>query len=236
MIVHLLRTDGDTNEFISLSGKDEYVIGREEGDLVLGDERCSRRHAVLCLNENNELVVRDLKSTNGVIVNKKRVPEAVLKPEDTFRLGRTLFLFFGYQLQQGADANGVQISRNPINIGQNPAETKTAVKAVPNPTPAPSQNTRAGGQTQTKAKPKGGSIVTQVPICIDPRGDGSEAENQVAPTNLGSMLLTTWPDNFRSLQNEAVVNFIDHMDEDQKRKSRRLIAYAKPDERKDDAA
>jgi hypothetical protein len=225
MIVQLLKTDGENNEFILLSGKDEYLLGREEGDLVLGDERTSRRHALLYRNSEDQLCIRDLKSTNGTIVNKQKVTETVLAPEDTFRLGRTIFIFFSMQIEAEGASIPAGVTRKPINVDAptQGSSKKAPLKAVPS-APSASKSTRNTGTG------------TKIPLVIDPRGDGYDGPDLVAPGKLGSVLLTTWPDNFRSLKDGALLNFIDHMDEDQKQKSRRLLALAKDEDSSEDAA
>lgn len=48
-------------------------IGRyPENDIVITDDIVSRRHAAIA-NENGQLMVIDLKSTNGTFVNKDKV-------------------------------------------------------------------------------------------------------------------------------------------------------------------
>ena len=186
MIIHLLMVNGEKNEFVVLSGKDEYLLGREEGDLILGDERASRRHAKLSLGSDGRVKLVDLKSTNGTILNKEKVSEAVLSPEDVFRIGRTIFIFFGAQAENAGEKVPAKVERNRIDVKNRPSHEKSQ---------------------------------------LSERG------------KLGSMLLTGWPNNFRALKVEALSNFVDHLDEDQKKSSKRLIAIAKNvEDREDDAA
>jgi hypothetical protein len=63
------------------------VIGRDPTcDLVVGDSKCSRRHAVV-EDGPGGLVVRDAGSANGVFVNGQRRNRATLHPGDTVRVG-----------------------------------------------------------------------------------------------------------------------------------------------------
>lgn len=63
------------------------VIGRDPGcDLVLNDEKCSRRHAVV-EDGLDGLSVRDSGSANGVYVNGRKVERSLLKAGDTIRIG-----------------------------------------------------------------------------------------------------------------------------------------------------
>jgi pSer/pThr/pTyr-binding forkhead associated (FHA) protein len=74
--------------------KAEITIGRgETNDIVLQDTKASRTHARFDFNENGEVEVLDLGSTNGVKVNGVRVEKAVLKPEDVVVIGDSQFHF-----------------------------------------------------------------------------------------------------------------------------------------------
>ena len=74
---------------VDLSGP-EVVMGRDPScDLVLNDGRCSRRHAVI--EDGPEgLAIRDAGSSNGIIVNGRRLERSRLSPGDTVRLGDTI--------------------------------------------------------------------------------------------------------------------------------------------------
>jgi hypothetical protein len=64
-------------------------IGRgSENDIVLGDDRVSRRHGQLSARQGT-LVYTDLGSTNGSFVNGTRVREIVLGSGDVVRLGNS---------------------------------------------------------------------------------------------------------------------------------------------------
>lgn len=68
-------------------------IGRAEGnDIVLADLRASRFHAEIERTREG-YVVRDLGSTNGILVRGKRVQERLLEDGDTLTLGETEMRF-----------------------------------------------------------------------------------------------------------------------------------------------
>ncbi|MCC7103823.1 MAG: DUF3662 domain-containing protein [Chloroflexi bacterium] len=76
--------------------KPRVTLGRAlENDVVLTDERVSRFHAELLL-ENGNWLLRDLGSTNGTQVALHTVPEATLQPGQTFSLG-------GYEMRLASD-------------------------------------------------------------------------------------------------------------------------------------
>jgi predicted component of type VI protein secretion system len=67
-------------------------IGREEGNSVqLNDERVSRYHAKI-QEDQGQLVLTDLESTNGTRVNGESVPLTILRVGDRIALGRSVLL------------------------------------------------------------------------------------------------------------------------------------------------
>lgn len=74
-------------------GKDRVVLGRKPGcDVVLADEKVSGRHAEIVF-EDGRYVLRDLGSTNGTLLDGRRVEEIVLSPFDVLQLGRVRLVF-----------------------------------------------------------------------------------------------------------------------------------------------
>jgi len=63
-------------------------IGRKDCDLILNDRLISRRHAELKIVDN-KLVIEDLVSTNGTMVNGKKVTRKQLAPNDLIAIGPT---------------------------------------------------------------------------------------------------------------------------------------------------
>jgi pSer/pThr/pTyr-binding forkhead associated (FHA) protein len=69
------------------------TIGREEGNLLrLNDERVSRFHAKV-QQDNGDIILTDLESTNGTRVNGNVVQIRRLRPGDRVGVGRSLLLF-----------------------------------------------------------------------------------------------------------------------------------------------
>jgi pSer/pThr/pTyr-binding forkhead associated (FHA) protein len=70
-------------------GVPEVIVGRDGPDISVGfDSTASRRHAAFT-SSGDGVLVRDLGSTNGTIVNGIRVQEMALRPGDTVRIGIT---------------------------------------------------------------------------------------------------------------------------------------------------
>ncbi len=69
---------------------DRVVVGRgNEADLRINDPGVSRRHAELRVEAAGDLVVEDLGSTNGTLVDGRRVDRSPLHDGATVRVGQT---------------------------------------------------------------------------------------------------------------------------------------------------
>ena len=65
------------------------TMGRAtRADFIVDAPLVSRVHCRLSVTDDGTLEVEDLRSTNGTIVNERRVERAVLVPGDRLRLGR----------------------------------------------------------------------------------------------------------------------------------------------------
>jgi hypothetical protein len=70
------------------------TLGRSKDcDCVLPDPNVSRKHAELRRSSNGDWQIVDLRSTNGVKVNGRRVSSSRLSPGDELTLGTTVFTF-----------------------------------------------------------------------------------------------------------------------------------------------
>ena len=68
-------------------------IGREEGNAIqLNDDRISRFH-VKIQQEDDELIITDLESTNGTRVNGQDIRLRILRHGDMIGIGRSLLLY-----------------------------------------------------------------------------------------------------------------------------------------------
>ena len=78
----------------TLSAGGVYVIGREGADIVIYDEKVSRKHAEIGLYGPEAYVLRDLASTNGTWVNGRPVSEKIkLANGSLIRVGDTQIRF-----------------------------------------------------------------------------------------------------------------------------------------------
>lgn len=93
------------------------TIGREEdNDIQLNDERVSRVHAKL-QEDQGQIILTDLNSTNGSRVNGHPVQLRVLQPGDHVQIGRCTLLFGSdAQIAEHAQRLGLEVSAlTPLN-------------------------------------------------------------------------------------------------------------------------
>ncbi|SDG49470.1 FhaA domain-containing protein [Microbacterium pygmaeum] len=73
--------------------KSRTVIGRgSDADITISDAGTSRKHVEI-LWDGERAMVRDLQSTNGTLLNGRKVTEAALAPDSTVTIGRTDIVF-----------------------------------------------------------------------------------------------------------------------------------------------
>jgi transcriptional regulator with GAF, ATPase, and Fis domain len=81
----------DQGKRLTVAGARVLVGTSPVCDLVLTDERVSRRHLALSV-EQTTLRVEDLQSTNGTFANEIRIAGAYLRGSETITIGKTLLL------------------------------------------------------------------------------------------------------------------------------------------------
>ncbi len=126
--------------------EDEVIIGRgEENGIVLNIAEISRTHSVLTRVEEG-YIIKDLDSTNGTYVDKKKIGEKyLLKPGDTIMLGDAVYLNY----QADADPEETLVAPRPVEISA-PDETAVTPKpAVEERAPSPAATP---GQVKTAAE------------------------------------------------------------------------------------
>ena len=98
-----------------------FMIGRLQGsDLTVADPRVSKRHAVI-LERDGRLVIEDLGSANGTLVNNLPVDSVPLKAGDTIQVGTAHFVVEVGALM-GSDSQTV--------VGEAGSDTDLGVLAV----------------------------------------------------------------------------------------------------------
>lgn len=85
--------DGDRAGEVFELGSEPLVFGRRQSNaIVLKDEKCSGRHAQVEL-QDGQWVLRDLESTNGTLMDGRKVEEVGLTANDIFQVGVTRVAF-----------------------------------------------------------------------------------------------------------------------------------------------
>jgi hypothetical protein len=69
--------------------KAEVTIGRKGTDIVLSDPESSRRHCSITIY-GNIVLLQDLESANGTMVNDRVIKTCILKNGDAFQIGMTV--------------------------------------------------------------------------------------------------------------------------------------------------
>ncbi len=83
--------DATLNEFVVRQGN--MTIGRRpDNDIVIENLAVSGKHAAL-FTAGPECVIEDLKSTNGIFINNKRITRKHLADGDTIQIGKHLLVF-----------------------------------------------------------------------------------------------------------------------------------------------
>lgn len=113
---------------------DEVIIGRgEENGIVLNIAEVSRAHAVLNRAEEGYMI-KDLGSTNGTFVDKKKVGNKyLLKPGDTIMLGDAIYLTYSADI----DPEETLVAPRPDSFEEGDVTAVTALPAPPEQVSAP---------------------------------------------------------------------------------------------------
>jgi pSer/pThr/pTyr-binding forkhead associated (FHA) protein len=82
----VILTQGMTDQAHELK-VDRTTIGRVEDNLFQITEPSVSSHHCEVLLRGNDVVIKDLDSTNGTFINNQKIAESVLKPGQTLRLG-----------------------------------------------------------------------------------------------------------------------------------------------------
>jgi two-component system cell cycle response regulator len=112
---YLIQISGrETGQMYNLTGK-TVRIGRDATcQIILDDPHISRMHAEIAHRGTNEILIRDLGSTNGIFVNGKRVTEQTLLDGDKILIGTRLY--FKFCFQDAVDQNYQQNLFRAANI------------------------------------------------------------------------------------------------------------------------
>src|SRR5205085_1737210 len=92
-VPHLTVLSGPSRGQIILLGEKPCRIGRDPNlEVPITDSRASRVHLEIVI-QDNQYLLRDLKSKNGTLVNGAPVSTQALKEGDQIQIGETRFAF-----------------------------------------------------------------------------------------------------------------------------------------------
>jgi len=92
--MHVSVIEGeDKGTSFDVTGVGTYTIGRKECDIILNDEKVSRKHASIIVVSGDQYAVTDLASRNGTFVNGVRLTRRNLQHNDLIRIGNTTLRF-----------------------------------------------------------------------------------------------------------------------------------------------
>jgi pSer/pThr/pTyr-binding forkhead associated (FHA) protein/predicted nucleic acid-binding Zn-ribbon protein len=131
-LAELIKIEGDTRTAYPLGRRTR--IGRAPGcELQIDAQSVSRHHAML-LKGNREVIIEDLNSTNGVLVNGRKVTRHVLSDGDLLTIGETNF-----QCRLRPSSRASENPQDPAIVG---------VHASSGPAPAAAQPTTDSGSSE----------------------------------------------------------------------------------------
>jgi predicted nucleic acid-binding Zn-ribbon protein len=124
-LAELIKIDGDTRTAYPLGRRTR--IGRAPGcELQIDAQSVSRHHAML-LKGTSEIIIEDLNSTNGVLVNARKVTRQVLNDGDLITIGETHF-----QCRLRPHLRGSALPHEPTAISANAPAAVGPVMEVSN--------------------------------------------------------------------------------------------------------
>lgn len=93
-----IQIPNEREQTFRISG-DECIAGRTDGHLILASQHCSRAHFRLFCRPNGDLVLTDLKSKNGTLLNGKKIQETTVSVGDTIQAGDIVVVVSSYSSQ-----------------------------------------------------------------------------------------------------------------------------------------
>jgi len=144
----LIRIDGDTRTAYPLGRRTR--IGRAPGcELQIDSQSVSRHHALL-LKGTREIIIEDLNSTNGVLLNGRKVTRHMLTDGDLLTIGETQFQCRLRPNPRGSEVLGERAANMAISPGASPAGALSPAAAAAVETRANSDAGSAGAPSQAR--------------------------------------------------------------------------------------
>ncbi|MEW5959815.1 MAG: FHA domain-containing protein [Chloroflexota bacterium] len=118
--------------------REVLTFGRDpDNDIMLDDSEVSRHHARL-LQEDDQIILEDLGSTNGTLVNGKPiVGRHVMQPADIISIGASVFGVRGFAAPTTIGVTQVSPKKPPVSTYTPPAPSSPPLATPPRPAPPP---------------------------------------------------------------------------------------------------
>lgn len=170
------------------------VLGRSrDAGLAIAHPNVSRRHCEIREVEG-ALIVRDLGSSNGTLVNDEEIQEVVLKPGDTLTVGPLVFRaeykhtgkfpIIGKKAPKAATADTLEFSPDDVAPkADKPAVAKERKAGAPPPSPVPEAKKPAAPEVK-KAKPADKDVETVVPGKLEKSSKPKERSSELDDLSL----------------------------------------------------
>jgi pSer/pThr/pTyr-binding forkhead associated (FHA) protein len=131
----ILSFEGTVLQTVAV-GRDRITIGRKpENDIQVDNLAVSGLHAAVTM-EGDDVVLEDLHSTNGTIVNGQLIQKHVLHNFDVIELGKHKLKYVVESAAAHAQAEKTMVMRRPL-MPQAPAPAAAHAPAAPPAPPAP---------------------------------------------------------------------------------------------------
>ena len=114
MATWILQSHGESPIILRLPPVGVKTIGRTaRADFIVDAALVSRIHCRLTADRSDQLVVEDLGSTNGTIVNGQKVDRTILRAGDTLTVGRVDF-----QVSRGTEVFSTDSGNSVPEVGR----------------------------------------------------------------------------------------------------------------------
>ncbi len=157
------------------------VVGRHPAcDTRLDSLRVSRHHCCMT-QENGEVLVRDLGSTNGIRINGQRVEIGRLKAGDELSIAHIRYRLENGQAHEQTIAEAVGAVAGRAEAGERGASAHVRSAEPPSPVAFENQGENAFAAAGRKLLPSGVADKCRIQVIVQMAGDEAAKEEPASP-------------------------------------------------------